>query len=232
MSIDLTPIVKPLNDAVEPITNTLSDAWSAVIGDRIAAWRLKNAANLQVKVNEELASMGLTLNNAKIPERYAFAWFDEATKQDEPEIQELFARLLAKAAAGNEAAADRRNLEILTRMTPMDARVMNWVFHELTISLRAPYASEYELWGRIRDNIGEGGTLSFEHLLTLGLLERSYAVARDNNFPHWETVDPEMKLERLVGYVNESLTVDCDVVATERGLALFAACSPNEGEQS
>ena len=34
---------------------------------------------LQVKANEEAGRLGLSLNTARIPERYAFAWFEEAT---------------------------------------------------------------------------------------------------------------------------------------------------------
>ena len=55
----------------------------------------------------------MKVDRTQIPERYAITWFEEATKQDEPEIQQLFARLLARAAAGDEDAADRRQLEIL-----------------------------------------------------------------------------------------------------------------------
>src|SRR5690348_12161487 len=102
MGIDVTQMIEPAKQLVEPISATLSETWAAVIGDRVAAWRLKNAAALQLKVNEEVGKLGLQLDRSKIPERYAFAWFEEATKQDEPEIQELFARLLAQAAAGND----------------------------------------------------------------------------------------------------------------------------------
>jgi hypothetical protein len=228
MPIDLTPIVKPLNDLAEPLTTSISDAWSALLGDRVAAWRLRNAAATQVKLHEELKRLGVSLDNAKIPERYAFAWFDEATKQDEPEIQELFARLLAKAAAGDKDAGDRRNLEILTRMTPMDAEVMNLVFHRLSASPRTPYLDEYELWKGLRDDHGDKGTLSFEHLVTLGLIERNYAVSKENQFSWWDTVDPNMKLAQLVAHVNESLKIDCDISATERGLVLFNACSVSD----
>lgn len=43
-------------------------------------------------MNVEVGKVGLNLDRSKIPERYAFAWFEEETKQDEPENQELFAR--------------------------------------------------------------------------------------------------------------------------------------------
>lgn len=124
MTIDVTKMIEPVQTALAPAGGTLSEAWAAVIGDRIAAWRLKNAAALQVEVNRQCAELGLKLDRAKIPERYAVAWFEEATKQDEPEIRILFARLLAKAANGDPAAGDRRLIEIVGRLTPLDARVL------------------------------------------------------------------------------------------------------------
>ena len=65
-----------------------------------------------------------------IPERYAFAWFEEATKQDEPELQVLFARLLARAAAGEGQADDRRLIDLLKQMTPADAAVFQRVYSD------------------------------------------------------------------------------------------------------
>ena len=121
--IDATDIVK---DVSQPFTSSLSDAWQWLLGDRIAAWRLQNAAKIQVKVNTKLAALGLKTVPARIPERYAMAWFEEATKQDEPEIQDLFARLLANAAAGDEDAADRRHLEIVARFVPLMQR--SWTY--------------------------------------------------------------------------------------------------------
>ena len=61
MAIDVTQIIEPTRRALGPVGASLSDAWSAVIGDRIAAWRLKNAASLQVAVNEEIAKRELQL---------------------------------------------------------------------------------------------------------------------------------------------------------------------------
>jgi Abortive infection alpha len=75
----------------------------------------------------EIKAKGLTLNVSRIPDSYAFTWFEEATKQDEPEIQTLFATLLLQAAQGNEEALQRRNVEIVSRMAPDDAKMLNYI---------------------------------------------------------------------------------------------------------
>jgi hypothetical protein len=53
MAIDVTKIIEPVKNALAPVGASLSDAWAGVLGDRIAAWRLKNAAELQIAVNAE-----------------------------------------------------------------------------------------------------------------------------------------------------------------------------------
>jgi len=123
--ISVGEIIKPIQETLAPVGNTLGDAWQALIGDRVGVWRLRNAAKLQTKVNDEVRALGLKLNTSRIPERYALAWFEEATKQDEDDIQDLFAKLLAKASAGDDDALDRRHIGILTQFTPIDAQVFD-----------------------------------------------------------------------------------------------------------
>jgi hypothetical protein len=113
-----------------PVGGTLNDVWQGLIGDRISHYRLKNAMSLQRATNAEASRLGLTLNSARIPDRYVFAWFEEATKQDEPEIQILFARLLARAASGDSDAEDRRLISALKEMTPNDAAIFQRIYSD------------------------------------------------------------------------------------------------------
>lgn len=123
-------VLSVTKDFLTPVGETLSDVWKGIIGDRISHWRLRNAMALQKATNDEARRLGLTLRPEGIPERYAFAWFEEATKQDEPEIQVLFARLLARAAAGEGEADDRRLIDLLKQMTPADAAVFQRVYSD------------------------------------------------------------------------------------------------------
>lgn len=184
--IDPSDIVKNVS---EPFTSSLSDAWQWLLGDRIAAWRIQNAAKIQVKVNAELAALGLKSVPANIPERYAFAWFEEATKQDDEEIQTLFARLLAKAAAGDDDAQDRRLLEIVSRMVPGDAAVLNYAYaayDEKDYLEGERYLGrdfkEWDLTAALEKNLGSESLRSFEHLITLGVFERDTYLADVEDF--------------------------------------------------
>jgi hypothetical protein len=114
----------PLKDA---FGNTLAEFWQGIFGDRIAAWRVANAAKTHVRLTSKLTAMGIKLDTSKIPERYAYAWFDEASKQDEPEIQDLFAAVLAQAVTGNEDALQRRNIELISKLSPRDALLFSHI---------------------------------------------------------------------------------------------------------
>ena len=227
MTLPLTEIVSAAKELSSPIAQTLGEAWAAVIGDRVAAWRLKNAAQLQLIVNEEVVKLGLKLNQTKIPERYAFAWFEEATKQDEPEIQELFARLLAKAAAGDGDALDRRHLEVLTRFTPMDAKVFQLLLNSVSERLPHAYRREHEVWKEVTDKFGTSAELSLVHLVTLGIIERIFDIKQDSSIGGWHSVDG-MRAGDLAHAIGGSLSIDCDLLITPVGVSLWRACSPTQ----
>jgi hypothetical protein len=185
-------MIEPARQAFAPMGASLSDAWSAVIGDRIAAWRLKNAATLQTAVNAEV---------------------------------KLFARLLARAAAGDEDAADRRHLEILTRLTPMDAKVIEWFVRESGYPPTYPSMNEYQAWKRTKDELGEGASLSIEHLITLGVFERLYALKHDGYVDLWRTIEVGTPIDRLTKSLEDKLAIDCELTVTARGMSLYKACA-------
>jgi hypothetical protein len=127
---------KPLREAVG---TSLADVWQGLWGDRLAAWRLRNAAKLNDALGKELAERGLALNLDKIPERFAYSWFDKASQEDEPEIQALFAKLLANAAEGNDDALMRRNIEAVSRLTPNDAKLLDVIAKGFIAHLSRPH---------------------------------------------------------------------------------------------
>lgn len=206
MGVNIADIVSVATKPLVPLGLTLSDTWAALIGDRVATWRLTNAAHLQAAAKVQMQALGLKLDHSKVPERYALAWFEEATKQDEPELHELFARLLARAAAGDDDALDRRHLEILTHLTPQDAEVFRW-FVEDVASSPFSWEEEYKVWSRVKKELGEGSWMSIEHLMALGVIERRFdSVKKDED------------------YNGESWTALSELTATERGMSLYRAC--------
>lgn len=164
------------------VSATLSDGWNAVIGDRVAAWRLTNAARLQVKVRAELEARNLTLNSEKIPERYAISWFEYATRTDDDEILEIFAKLLARAAEGDDESRQVYLLEIVSRMTPEDAKVFNFIARYESgdlADLRKHEWDEGTLFDNLKEGLGEYFVGSIERMVAIGLLDHKTSIDLD-----------------------------------------------------
>jgi hypothetical protein len=179
MPIDPTNIISGAKEVISsgPVAGSVSETWAAIIGDKIANWRLVNAAKLQLKVQREFKKLGLEPNTDKIPERYAITWFEEASKQDEDEIQDLFARLLARAASGDDDALDHRNIEIVSKLTPNDAALFlemaagGWGARRFPSRLHWIETGKFFSTGQTKVDAEKFGR-SYEHLITLGLLSR------------------------------------------------------------
>lgn len=115
---ELFPIVSETSKSLrEAVGTTLADVWQGLLGDKVTAWRLRNAAAVSEKLGKELAKTGQSINLDKIPEGVAYAWFQKATETEEPEIQALFAKLLANAADGHTDALKKLNIDLISRLT-------------------------------------------------------------------------------------------------------------------
>lgn len=173
-------VSKSLNTAVG---GTLSDIWHGIVGDRVAHWRIKNAAAQNALLTEELKKRGVSLRADSLPESYAYRWFEKASEEDEPELQALFARLLANAAEGNQAALGRQNIDLIARMTPEAARLLQAIDRVIQL------ASEDDLDGifsvgfdageiaEIQASAGEAsGSIGLDVLKSIGVLEHAFSI--------------------------------------------------------
>ncbi len=115
--------------------NSMADIYGVVLGDRIANWRLSNVIRAHAKVQAEADKAGLKMLATKIPERFAYSWFEEVSKQDDDDLQTLFAKLLSRAADG-QIEADERLVRMLSLMTPPDALVFQVFFERPPTQLR------------------------------------------------------------------------------------------------
>lgn len=175
---ELHPIVSGITSAVKNSQSgrggVLSDVWSGLVGDRIQLWRLRNAAKLSESLGRELDGRGIKLNLDTVPERFAFSWFEKATQEDQPEIQELFTKLLANAAEGREAALDRRNISLVSELTPPAAQL----FVDICDLIRSPSRKFFMPDFRFahvettpeRSNYPYERALEWERLMHLGLI--------------------------------------------------------------
>jgi hypothetical protein len=168
---EVTETTKSLRQAVGL---TLSDGWQILIGDKVQAWRLERAAEISTKLSKKLESRGLVAKFDRIPERFAYTWFEKATQEDESDIQELFAELMANAISGDERASDRRSVELVSRLTPEDAKLLNYLakkFYAKPKFGNPTYQIDLEILDR--DIVREGFATSeraLDSLLSLGII--------------------------------------------------------------
>lgn len=174
-------IVKPATDAAEPVTRavggTLAEFWQGILGDRVTAWRIRNAANIDKKLREDLAARGTTLILDNLPEGVAFRWFERATEADEPEIQDLFAKLLANASGGNEEALRKRNIDLVSNLSPDDARFLAFVsdqvaeFNQTAMARYYSFVIKYDfIFTHRYKEAGFTNELPIDTMLALGVL--------------------------------------------------------------
>jgi hypothetical protein len=223
---DLQSIIQIGGGIVGGASLGLADAWQAVLGDKIAVYRLVNAAKLQHKTHAELAKLGLQLNKANVPDRYAFTWFDEATKHDE-DIQDIFAKLLAQAASGNPDALDRRHLEVVSKLTPNDAKAfdqlysgLKWHFYPEIRPLLARWETRF-LTGMIDHIVASERDKTVEYLVNVGLLSRQWEIDQRH-------IGAVMRLSFASGRKPDISNVNLKNLTspTVMGLSLFLALHP------
>nr|WP_087573327.1 hypothetical protein [Sphingomonas sp. CDS-1] len=167
---------------IGPVGDGLSDAFGLMIGDRLANWRLQNVIKSHAKVQNYAKEHGLKLRAEKIPTRFAYSWFEETSKQDNDDLQNLFAKLLARTAGG-EVAPDERLVRILSMFTPDDARVFQLFYqkHE-SGTLESLFRSRH--WGHweevkraqfargVKELVGQSHEMELEHLVSIGCLKQ------------------------------------------------------------
>ena len=219
----------------EAIGGTLSDVWMGVIGDRVANWRLKNimAQHAPLKAIEQ--ERGVTLNLEQIPERFAYSWFDKASQEDEPEIQALFAKLLANAAEGNDEALKRRNIELISKMSPSDARLLQYIaknyesWKHPESSSTGPYLTDYsEFWHAAERDVPNLDETSFETLMAHRIIEEESSSRLDGNAlaGFLKNYDGNA-ITGFYGY-NNGIIVTSSLILTATGQSLIKAVFPEE----
>lgn len=233
MAIEISSI-KPLAEAAtaalgNPVKDSLRDIWALTIGDRIASWRLENAAKLFAKVNEEIKKHGLKLNDS-VPESYFVNWFDEATKQDDESIQTLFSRLLAKALSDDDGRSDLRHLKILGQITPKDAQIFQYFFDNCN---GYHTMKESDLVDSISKSFGDEYFESLDNLIATGLLSKDVYIhneLKDISYKsHYGDDTYITEITDIIDYLRDlhnSLIPIYEINATSIGLSFYKACQP------
>lgn len=249
--MDLVPIIIAVGDeggnggAVSPfreaIGGTLAEAWQAIVGDRVAAWRVSNAAKISKKLSEKFKKNGVKIDGNSIPQKYAFTWFEEASKQDKPEVQEIFATLLANASSGNVDALSERNIEIVSKLNPISASIMDLIFQRVEV-IRGLFEghdpiyqfdmTENSFHRYVSEELGSSHVLECEDLIRIGILQEYIVI--DSSSISDKISDIKSGIDKMSsseiddGYWKELVEVQNCVRLSEIGWSLFRAIYPEK----
>ncbi|MBY6141844.1 DUF4393 domain-containing protein [Leisingera daeponensis] len=108
------------------IKDTSADIWGALVGDRVKLWRIRNWISGLEKTAAHIERMGLDLSQAKpLPYGDMLALFDGISKEDDADLSDLWARLIAGAMSESDepAVSSRSVASVLEQMSPDAAKV-------------------------------------------------------------------------------------------------------------
>ncbi|RWA97590.1 Abi-alpha family protein [Mesorhizobium sp.] len=133
------------------VMDTVSDIFGGLIGDAIKEWRKRNLISLLARTAEILKARGVALEKAKaLPMGEAYAMFEEASKQDDPAIAEMWAALLANAMdERTDASIDPAFVAVLRVISGVEAHVLKLVHNFKTARARIiKQVVSSSKWGR------------------------------------------------------------------------------------
>jgi hypothetical protein len=151
----------------------LRDIYNAVLGDRITAWRSTNLADVFRKYQE--ATKDLPPEGKRfVAEKVGIRFLEEASLEDNPDLQKIWANLLAAAVSNQRPEVTPRYIAVAKELTLKEALFLKAVYDR---RLKNPLSATIKLknalqWGG-RERIVDIVT----HLISLGLvLRHEYSV--------------------------------------------------------
>ncbi|MEL6688923.1 MAG: hypothetical protein AAFP28_01280 [Pseudomonadota bacterium] len=147
------------------ISTTANDVWSALVGDRVRQWRIRNLVNSAEFTAGFLKRKGIPLDEARVlPDGEVYTLFEGASKAEDQTLQRLWAHLLSERMRPEPEDCDTTLCaNLLSSLSPSEAdafllvaNLWNWVRadSEAEKELRKQYPYESDP-SASRSNSGE-----------------------------------------------------------------------------
>ena len=122
---ELAGVAKPIAEAgAKLIENLLGEPCKvagAMLSDQIYAWQWRNRVRIAARAKQIMDEQ--TTAEKVLPTGFLLTLVEEAGKVEDPDLQELWSRLLANGAA-DDAAQHPAFIDALKKMSPEDARTL------------------------------------------------------------------------------------------------------------
>lgn len=100
-----------------------------ILHDRLKYVRWERQVRLMQRADQFLREAGLAAPSRAVPLKIAIPLLQAATIEDDDSLQDLFAALLVNAAnAASGVEVHRSFIEILSQITPLEARILNVIY--------------------------------------------------------------------------------------------------------
>lgn len=116
---------RAFGDAITEFSNMLSD--------QMRYWRFTNLLRIREKVDRLASEHNVpdALFQA-LPFGDAMRTLEAASQEDEPDVQELWAGLIVRAASSSRPAISKIHIELLRSITPIDASLLELLYPSIT----------------------------------------------------------------------------------------------------
>lgn len=117
-----------MNSTIDGVGGFLADVFGGLLGDVVKQWRNRNLINSLAKTKEHLDKLGIPVENAKaLPMGELYAIFEGMSKQDDPNLSDMWSALLANAMDPTKKIIIDPSLpKILEQMSGVDAVVLKF----------------------------------------------------------------------------------------------------------
>ncbi|TNE58935.1 MAG: DUF4393 domain-containing protein [Alphaproteobacteria bacterium] len=208
-------------DFVKKLVGPSIEQIGEIAGDWARYWRMHNWTIIAEKTEKLLAKKGLQAAVSPIPPGLAFLTIQQASFEDDPNLQDLWAGLLANAmTGGSRHSVAKLAVRILSEMEPLDAKILLHLSKQGWMT--APSSNPEIMIGnftleKISEDVGVDQSevrVSLYNLFRLGLI----ADERKGTF------------DALSVITTRFLATDqTNVILTALGHAFIEACDTSEG---
>jgi hypothetical protein len=169
-----TEALKTLNNlgdyAAWVVGDAPKDFFGRVIGDRLKLSRAVNILKIVQRHQEILQERGIEGKTEPISNNIAIPLFEAAQDESRPELQELWARLIANAMDPERSSAVRRSIiETVKAFEPLDALILEFGYKMEFVDINGIMPKF-----RVQQDEAE---VSIEHLLNLRCIGSDYRLS-------------------------------------------------------
>lgn len=171
----------------------------AIVEDRLKYVRWERQVRLSVRADEFLRQLGLESPTRPVPMKLAIPLIQAASLEEDNDLQDLWAALLANAAnASSPIEIQRSYVSILEQLTPLETKILDRIYslpfdqsqHDGVITEHLPESARTAEEGDTRtDNPSEAVCIALSNLQRLGCLRMGITMG-NGEVPAW--VNPTM----------------------------------------